>query len=273
MDVDTLVLAAGALSSARICLDSVHRSTGETVRLPGLMDNLQILVPFVNVDMIGVPYEPASYQYHMLGLGLETERPEEYVHGQVTTLKTTMAHPILNNLPFDLRTARSVFRRIRSGLGLVNVNFHDRRRPDCALSIEPDPANGCARLIIEYADDPAEAGRARAAVARVRRALRRLGCFAPSAMIHVRPKGASVHYAGVLPMTEKGGDFTVTPECRSRDFDNLVLADGATFPFLPAKNITVTLMANAVRAAGALGARPRRMRPAPPAPNHRRGFS
>jgi choline dehydrogenase-like flavoprotein len=252
MDVDTLVLAAGALSSARIFLDSVHRSTGETVRLPGLMDNLQILVPFVNVDMIGVPYEPSSYQYHMLGLGLETERPEEYVHGQVTTLKTTMAHPILNNLPFDLRTARSVFRRIRSGLGLVNVNFHDRRRPDCALSIEPDPANGCARLIIEYADDPAEAGRARAAVARVRRALRRLGCFAPSAMIHVRPKGASVHYAGVLPMTEKGGDFTVTPECRSRDFDNLVLADGATFPFLPAKNITFTLMANAVRAAGAL---------------------
>jgi choline dehydrogenase-like flavoprotein len=251
-DVDTLVLAAGALSSARIFLESVHRATGEAARLTGLMDNLQILVPFLNFDMIGLPYQPSSYQYHMLGLGLETDRPEEYVHGQITTLKTTMAHPILNNLPFDLRTARQVFRRIRSGLGLVNVNFHDRRRDDCAVSIEPDPAGGNGTLVIEYRDDPGEEATARAAVARVRKALRSLRCFAPSPMIHVRPRGASVHYAGVLPMTDRGGDFTTTPECRSRDFENLVMADGATFPFLPAKNITFTLMANAVRAASAL---------------------
>jgi choline dehydrogenase-like flavoprotein len=72
-------------------------------------------------------------------------------------------------------------------------------------------------------------------------------------MIHTRPKGASVHYAGLLPMTESGGPFTTTPDCRSRDFENLVLADGITFPFLPAKNITFTLMANAVRVASAMG--------------------
>ena len=249
LDVDTLVLAAGALSSARIFLESAYRVSGEVVRLKGLLDNLQVLVPFLNFDMIGVPYDPSSYQYHMLGLGLEAERPEEYVHGQVTTLTTAMAHPVLNNLPFDLRTARVVFRRIRSALGLVNVNFHDRRRDDCALTIEPDPAGGDSTLVIEYRDDPAEADRAKDAVERVRRALRRLRCYAPAPMIHTRPKGASVHYAGLLPMTESGGPFTTTPDCRSRDFENLVLADGITFPFLPAKNITFTLMANAVRIA------------------------
>lgn len=250
--VDTLVLAAGALSSARIFLDSVYRATGEAVRLTGLMDNLQVLVPFVNFGMIGIPYAPESYQYHMLGLGLETDRAEEYVHGQITALTTTMAHPILNSLPFDLRTSRTVFRRIRSALGLVNVNFHDRRRTDCAVTIEPDAAGGESTLVIDYHDDAGEAERQRSAVARVRKALRRLGCFAPAPMTHVRPKGASVHYAGVLPMTSSGGDFTTTPECRSRDFENLILADGATFPFLPAKNITFSLMANAVRAAAAL---------------------
>jgi choline dehydrogenase-like flavoprotein len=61
--------------------------------------------------------------------------------------------------------------------------------------------------------------------------------------------GASVHYAGTLPMSVEDKPFTVTPGCRSRDVENLFVVDGSTFPFLPAKNITFSLMANAVRVA------------------------
>jgi choline dehydrogenase-like flavoprotein len=53
-------------------------------------------------------------------------------------------------------------------------------------------------------------------------------------------------------MTRTAAPFTVSPECRSWDYDNLIVADGATFPFLPAKNLTFTLMANAVRVAEAV---------------------
>jgi choline dehydrogenase-like flavoprotein len=63
--------------------------------------------------------------------------------------------------------------------------------------------------------------------------------------------GASVHFAGSLPMTADAAALTATPDGRSRDVANLWLVDGATFPFLPAKNITFTLMANAVRIAEA----------------------
>jgi len=52
-------------------------------------------------------------------------------------------------------------------------------------------------------------------------------------------------------MSETGGPHTTTKDGRSRMFENLFIADGATFPFLPAKNITFTLMANAVRIAEA----------------------
>jgi choline dehydrogenase-like flavoprotein len=61
--------------------------------------------------------------------------------------------------------------------------------------------------------------------------------------------GASVHYAGTLPMSREGGALTTTADCRSLDFPNLIVADGSTFPFLPAKNLTLTLMANAARVA------------------------
>ena len=70
-------------------------------------------------------------------------------------------------------------------------------------------------------------------------------------MVHVRPMGRSVHYTGTVPMTANTQPLSATPEGQSRDIPNLFLADGATFPFLPAKNITFTLMANAVRIAEA----------------------
>ena len=68
-------------------------------------------------------------------------------------------------------------------------------------------------------------------------------------MSHVRPMGASVHYAGTLPMTREPAPWTTDENCHSRDFKNVYLVDGSTFPFLPAKNLTLTLMANAVRVA------------------------
>jgi choline dehydrogenase-like flavoprotein len=61
--------------------------------------------------------------------------------------------------------------------------------------------------------------------------------------------GASVHYAGALPMSETPAPLTCSREGRSHDFENLYFVDGTTFPFLPSKNLTFTLMANAIRIA------------------------
>ena len=68
-------------------------------------------------------------------------------------------------------------------------------------------------------------------------------------MSHTRPMGASVHYAGTLPMSREARPWTTDEYGRSREFDNVWFVDGATFPSLPAKNVTFTLMANAVRIA------------------------
>ncbi len=68
-------------------------------------------------------------------------------------------------------------------------------------------------------------------------------------MTRLRPVGASVHYAGTLPMLAEGGDLTTDRAGRCRPFENLIVADGSTFPALPAKNLTFTLMANASRIA------------------------
>ncbi|MFV1986742.1 MAG: GMC oxidoreductase [Gemmatimonadota bacterium] len=249
--IETLALASGTLSTARLFLTSWLEATGERPQLQGLMDNRQVLLPFIHLPRLGYRFEADSYQYHQLSMGLPGERPDEYVHGQITTLTSAQAHPIMETMPFDLRTAGYVFRNARAALGLLNLNFHDRRRDTCGVSIDPPGERATDVPVLRTAYEPPadEPDRMRAVLKRARRGLRALGCVVAPGATHVRPMGASVHYAGTLPMTDEQRPFTVTRECRSRDVENLFIVDGSTFPFLPAKNITFSLMANAVRVA------------------------
>lgn len=251
-EVGTLVLAAGTLSSSKILLDSVHRDTGELPALEGLMDNRQVLMPFVNLRMVGRPFEARSYQYHQLAIGLRTEDPADYVHGLVTTLKTALIHPIVQNVPLSLGGSLELFRNVHAGLGLVNINLPDTRRVGNLLRVEPRDDGPGTRLVVEYAPDPGERKRLARVTRTFRRLLRQLGCIVPPGMTRVRPMGASVHYAGTVPMAKAGTDsgaWTSDANGRSRTFENLYFADGTTFPRLPAKNLTFTLMANATRIA------------------------
>jgi choline dehydrogenase-like flavoprotein len=247
---DYIVLAAGTLCSSKILLRSVYEATGRIVRLPGLMDNRQLLVPFLNLRMFGRTFKTDSYQYHLLGMGIKSDIPTEYVHCQITTLKSALMHPIIQQLPLDLRSATAVAQASHASLGVVNVNFHDSRRPENVVTLTP--AQGSlppTELAIRYVPPTDESERIRRAMQRLKKALRALGCIVPPGMTHTRPMGSSVHYSGTLPMSNQRKPWTTDANCRSHDFENVYFVDGSAFPFLPAKNLTFTLMANAVRVA------------------------
>lgn len=247
--LDKLVLAAGTLSSSKIFMDSIFKNTGEIIKLPGLMDNRQIMMPFINLRMVGKPYNPESYQYNQIALGIESERPQEYIHGLITTLKTALIHPIIQNMPFDLKTSIFMFRNVHAALGVVNINLHDVRREDNYLTLGMNKKLTHSNLVIKYSPKKNEKTLIKQAIKKVTKALYKLGCIAPPRMIHIRPMGASVHYSGTIPMSTKKTPLTSSKYCQSHDFENLYIVDGTTFPFLPAKNLTFTLMANAVRVA------------------------
>ena len=248
-DCDQAALGAGTLSSARIFLASLRAAGGgEPPALTGLMDNRQVLLPFVNLKMLTHPADTRTYQYHNLALGLEGERPREYVHGLITTLKSALIHPIAQSVPLDLASSLELFKNLHAALGILNVNFHDDRREGNAVALEAD-----GRLVVDYTPAPDEPARTKRALSRLKRALWKLGCVVPPGMAHVRPMGASVHYSGTLPMTREARPLTCDPDCHSRDLEGLLVIDGSVLPFLPAKNLTFTLMANATRSAERLG--------------------
>lgn len=243
-------LAAGTLCSSKILLDSIYRQTGQTHELKGLMDNSQAIAPFVTLGRLGKPVDTHSYQFHQLALGISRDSPEDYVHGQITTLKAASIHPIVQNIPLSLRAGLDVFRIAHAALGAANVWLPDSRRDENVLTIRPCAEGNVTDLVLRCVEDPAD--RFDPVLKVLKRALRRLGCFTPPGMTQRLPRGSSVHYAGTLPMQQSRAPFTCSPDCRSNDFKNLFFADGASFPSLPAKNLTFTLMANAIRVGRAM---------------------
>ena len=248
---DAYVLACGTLSTSNLVLRSLYKSRKEIVRLTGLMDNRQVLAPLCNLAMLGSSYNARTYQYHQLALGIETDAPDRYVHGQITTLKAATTHSIFRGLPFDLRSAIGIFRDLRSSLGVLNLNFCDWRREHnfLTLSAQLSDAEGWPMLSIRYRPPPGEAEKIRTACTTARGFFRELGAPLIPGMTHIRPMGSSVHYSGTLPMSAQRRPWAVSPACQSYDIDNLFIVDGSVMPFLPAKNLTFTLMANAVRVA------------------------
>jgi len=246
--VETLVLAAGTLSSAKIYLDSVFFKSGEILQLQGIMDNRQILVPFISLPMLGKDFDPDTYQYHQLAIGFEME-DGDYIHGQITTLKTALMQPVLQFMPLDWKTASFLGRNLHAAMGVVNVNYSDTRRPENYISIKPGKGDTFSTLNINYTPPQTEKKKISDSLKRVKKFFSALGTIVPPGQSHIRPMGASVHYSGTLPMSEKPKPQSLSPNCKSYDFENLYFIDGTSLPFLPAKNLTFTLMANAVRVA------------------------
>lgn len=248
---DSFVLACGTLNSSAIHLRTIWHARGETPRLGGLMDNRQVLAPFYNPGMLGRAHNPASYQYHQLAVGLPTDGQGHYVHGQITMFTNGAVHPVIQQLPLGLRTSRQVFAALRSGLGVLNLNFHDTRREGNYVTLDPDEtdATGAPVLKLYYRPTEDEPERIASAMTAMRRFFRDLGTPLIPGMARIRPMGAGVHYAGTLPMSATVQANAVNAFGQSYDHPNLWVVDGAALPALPAKNLTFTLMTLATRAA------------------------
>lgn len=74
--------------------------------------------------------------------------------------------------------------------------------------------------------------------------------FACSSLCKFPVAGSSIHYAGSLPMRATSpGPFETDKSGLLYGTKNVYIIDAANFPYLPSKNHTFTLMANAMRIA------------------------
>lgn len=239
-----LVLAAGALGSARIVLGSTF---GGGVPLP-LVSNPYTYYPLIVWRRIGRAAERRRHSLTQLLAFHRAPGEREWIQAQFYSYRSLLTFKLMKEAPLPHREARELFRRWMSSFMIAGVHHPDRPGKGKSVSLRED-----GNLRIDYQPS------AREEETRLRRedalmeCIHLLGCL-PIKRIDPGP-GSSIHYAGTLPMRRRPGPFELDTDGLLHGGSRVTVADGSGFPSLPAKGLTFTLMANANRIGTRLAAR------------------
>lgn len=230
-----VVLAAGALNSAKIVLRSHddHRS-----ELP-LLDNVVSFLPLLDPWRIGCP-PPEHALPLQANLIYQGELADEPIQGSCYGMSAALASDFVFELPLSAGGNLQLIKYVLPALMTLQLFYPDAPRAGNGLRLARD---GC--LALRYR--PVERGLLeRHLVATFRRA----GYLALARLCQYPPAGSSFHYAGCLPMHQRPSTrYQTDPSGRLHGTRGVYVADAATFPRLPSKNLTFTIMANAMRIA------------------------
>jgi choline dehydrogenase-like flavoprotein len=235
-----LILCLGALNTARLVL---HANKDTNSRLP-LVETPYLYAPLVSLRRIGMPLEKRSF-YSQLNLFYVGPLWPEPLVGMIYAVEGLLRADLLFKFPLAVQGCLAAAKYLLPAMALFQLYYPGEPHPSNTLGVD---AHG--NLLLRY-DAPLVGGVEK----HILRALRRTGYWSSPRLVHISNPGASVHYAGALPMRER-------PERRYETNRNGLLAgtkavyvgDSAAFPRLPAKNLTFTIMANALRIGRALRA-------------------
>ena len=237
-----LVLAAGALGTARIVL----RSWPALGSLP-LLSNPYAVSACLHVRMLGRTLERERTSLGQLemfhdprGDGLGARMVSLY------TYRSLLLFKLVKEAPLAMADALPILRALSPALILATLNHPDRpaRGKRCELVPDPGSATGDA-LAVHWSRAPGEAEENAASERAIAWGLGKLG--APVLRTQHLPPGSTVHYAGTLPFA---GGAEAEPgrlgaDGRLGGTRHVFVADGSGFRYLPANGHTFTLMANA----------------------------
>lgn len=247
---EVVLLAAGALQTGAIFLRTIRDAGLESApSTEGLMDTTVVRIPFVALGSVGRADDVRSFQLNRLIAGVTQDSPPwpSYLHVEILHLASLMYHPLIERLPFDTRTSVRLFFALKSALGVATLFFPDRITEGNRARLVAD--GGLAgKVELRYRESEQKEHLIRRSVATMRSALHRLHCVTRGVVRNA--PGAGIHYAGTVPMGQ--GPKRCDAHGRSNLFSNLYIADGAAFPSLPSKSITLSLAAHATRVAGSI---------------------
>lgn len=275
-----LVLAAGVLGTARLVLASRGR-VGDA--LP-LVCNPYTYAPALNLNVVGEAWTDRRHSLSQLtgvyfppargavarssaGWGAGEREPDP-LHVSLYSYRSLLSFKLMKEMPLPMPAARRVARVLQAVVCVLGIHHPAHADPGRRVVLEraastDEPGfggggagGGAGRLRIEFALTAREAHDLERREQALVRVLRRLRLWVLS---RTRPgPGASIHYAGALPMRPDPGAgaraWTCDPRGVLHGTRAVHVADGCLLPRLPAKGLTLTLMAMAHRV-GTLAAR------------------
>lgn len=243
--VDRLFVAAGALNSTRLVLES--KSLYDH---PVAMKTTQgFVVPMANVR--SAPYDwPNSNT--LSGVFFDFKVPsvsDNWVHTQISPANELILAKLgyqANNKPLD-NVRKLALKRLLIGI----CNFHSDVSGSYLLNLKP--AGASKRSVLSVTTEPSTsfARVMKKGSRRLTRLLSMAGVFPVSPLAYGDPlKPIGWHFGGTLPMTKAPSDETHTDLLgRPKGWERIHVVDSSVFPSVPATTVALLAMANATRIA------------------------
>jgi hypothetical protein len=236
-----LLLGAGVLNTARIVLES---NGDYQTRLPAL-DNPMACIPFFRLSRIGEPLAVHDTSLAQLNLVAEDAEWGEPLQASLYGATGPLRSDIVFSLPLSIRANIVWTKYVAPAMGLLMLFYPGRQSPASYVQLRPT-----GELEVQFAPEPP-----RRVERRLIRLLRKMGYVTHAALIQRPGSGAGLHYAGTLPMRVNPGRYQTNAEGLLAGTRSVYIVDGACFSRLPAKNLTFTIMANALRIGRRIGQR------------------
>jgi hypothetical protein len=229
-----VVLAAGTVATSRLALPLIGR-LGERRRLltnPGY--TFALLIP----SALGRASSGQQFAMAQLSYALPLFAGG-YTAGLLYAAECLNTVDIAERIPSTLRGGIVAARALAPAM-LIGLGYFDGEHSANALSVAATPEGHAVHIVGGLA--PTFAQTLAETRSKLGWAFARIGAtLLPGSMSALAPGGDS-HYAGTLAV----GDL-LTADCELKEMPGVYVADGAGLGRLPAKHLTLTLMANADR--------------------------
>ncbi len=229
-----LVLAAGAISSAKLALTSRkdYRS-----KLP-LLDNTALQFPFIIPQRIGKKLETDAFGLTQLNFVYEAKN-QGLLQGSILEVTSPSRAEFFSSLPLAAADNLRLIKYLLPALIVMQLYLPSLQPASLRL-------NESGELEIE-----GEVINIQESVKReIIRIFRSLGAFSFPRFVVKVPNGLGIHYAGTLPMVSSPqSPYQCNKFGELHGEQDVYVVDGALFPRLPSKNFSFAVMANAMRIA------------------------
>ncbi len=236
-----LVLAPGVLGTARIVLRSFPE---ENQTLP-LLCNPYAYFPCINVSQLGKTFERNTSGFAQLSLFHDNNmQGDDIAMASLYSYKSLMLFRIIKEAPVNFRDGISLMNFLMPAFVIMGLFHPEKSGGRKSLSLRKDTTKISGdSLQAEYLLSGLEKQKITDRNSLFKKAMSKLGAY-PVKMIDPG-MGSSIHYSGVLPFEKQEKPFSLSPDGKLHGTKNIFVADGSGFRFLPAKGLTLSLMANA----------------------------
>ncbi|MGC3987900.1 MAG: GMC oxidoreductase [Pseudorhodoferax sp.] len=227
-----LLLACGALQTARLVLLNAN-AIGQSC---GFIDHTPMLAPFFVPRMFGSMLPEQSFPVQLLATF--NDQPQRdmvsfYYPGGL------LWSDLLGDIPLPMARAVDLLPFLLGGMLVAQIWELSRPSRENRLRLVEDGS-----IRIDYGHRPRYDR-----LDRLVKHLRPLGAHSLARWGSMSEPGRGFHYAGCLPMRREPSPFETHVDGRLWDKRRVRVLDGAALPSLPAKNHSLTMMANAARIA------------------------